>query len=56
MSAIDRLKNGSGIISFDATSNAPAEKTVKSGQSMDIDMMGGNDSVKGENSEMNLSN
>lgn len=56
MSAIDRLKNGSGIISFDATSNAPTEKTVKSGQSMDIDMMGGNDSVKVESSEMNLSN
>lgn len=56
MSAIDRLKNGSGIISFDATANAPTEKTVKAGQSMDIDMMGGNDSVKVESSEMNLSN
>ena len=60
MSAIDKLKNGSGIISFDATAPANTGKTVKAGEAMDIDMTGGSDSVSveapAESSEMNLGN
>mgnify|MGYP003308828827 CR=1 FL=1 len=41
MSAIDKLKNSSGIISFDATAPANTSKTVKAGESMDIDMVNG---------------
>ena len=57
MSAIDKLKNGSGIIAFDTTaSSAVSEKIIKPGQSMDIDMMGGEEKVSVESSAMNLSN
>lgn len=56
MSAIDKLKNGSGIISFDATAPTISEKTIKPGQSMDIDMMGGDEKVSVEpTEEMNMS-
>lgn len=58
MSAIDKLKNGSGIISFDTTASANTGKTVKVGESMDIDMLGGADNVSveaaSESTEMNL--
>lgn len=57
MSAIDKLKNGSGIISFDATAQGVSEKTIKPGQSMEIDMMGGDEKVSVESPEvMNMSN
>ena len=57
MSAIDKLKNGSGIIAFDTTAPAAvSEKTIKPGQSMDIDMMGGEEKVSVESTAMNLSN
>ena len=36
MSAIDKLKNSSGIISFDTTAPANTSKTVKAGESMYI--------------------
>ena len=58
MSAIDKLKNGSGIISFDTTASANTGKTVKAGEAMDIDMIEGSDNVSveatTESSEMNL--
>ena len=58
MSAIDKLKNGSGIISFDTTAPANTGKTVKAGEAMDIDMIEGSDNVSveapEESSEMNL--
>lgn len=60
MSAIDKLKNGSGIISLDATTPVNTGKTVKAGESMDIDMVNGADNVAVENpvesTEMNLGN
>ena len=58
MSAIDKLKNNSGIISFDTTASANTGKTVKAGEAMDIDMIEGSDNVSveatTESSEMNL--
>lgn len=55
MSAIDKLKNDSGIISFDTTAPNTSEKTVKAGEEMEINMIDGEEKVSVESSEeMNL--
>lgn len=59
MGAIDKLKNNSGIISFDTTTSSSI-KTVAAGESMDIDMVNNpidNIAVEVDKSpEMNLGN
>lgn len=58
MSAIDKLKNGSNVISFDTTipdaDQVTPKRTIPSGATMDIDMTGGEDSVAVE-APVNLS-
>ena len=59
MSAIDKLKNGSGVISFDTTTPVNTSKTVKAGESIDINMVDGkedNVAVEDQSNEMNLGN
>lgn len=58
MSAIDRLKNGSNVISFDTTipdaDQVTPKRTIPNGTTMDIDMIDGEDSVSVE-TPVNLS-
>lgn len=59
MSAIDKLKNGSGVISFDTTVPGTAERTIKAGENMAIDMVSGSEekvSVQSSEPEVNLGN